>query len=56
MTEMAGAALAADLDPAHAVAAVLDMGDMLGIEGRGEAGPAGAGFEFRAGAKQRQTA
>src|SRR4029453_7194347 len=56
MTKVAGAALAADFDPSHAVAAVFDTGDVVCIEGRREAGPPSPGFEFRAGTKQRQAA
>src|SRR4029079_3497211 len=56
MTKVAGAALAADFDASHAVAAVFDIGDVVRIERRREAGPPSAGFEFRAGTKQRQAA
>ncbi len=56
MAKMARATLAADLDPPHAVAAILDMADMVSVEGLGEAGPARAGLELCARSEQRQPA
>ena len=46
MALMAAASRAADLDPAHAVAGVLDLVEMVFIERRIERRPAGARIEF----------
>src|SRR5262249_49075408 len=54
--EMGGTAPAADFGADHAVAAVLDEGKMLPVEGLGEAGPARARFELGSGPEQRKPA
>src|SRR5688500_13136758 len=54
VAEMPVAARAANLGPHHAVAAIVDLADMIGVEGLGEAGPAGAALELAAGAEERE--
>ena len=56
MSQVAIAALAANLGANHPVTDVLNVADMVRIEGLIKARPAGAGFELGAGSKQRQAA
>ncbi len=54
VAEVGIATHAADLDPAHAVADILDVLHVVGIERLEERRPAGAGLELRVGLEQRQ--
>src|SRR5688500_12647092 len=56
MSQVAFAPGAADLDPAHAVAAVLDFLDRLALDRRGEARPAAAAFILGLAREQRRAA
>ena len=56
MSQVPVAALAADLCANHSIARVLNVADMVRVEGFKKAWPTSAGFEFSAGTKQRQAA
>src|SRR5262245_8440061 len=56
MTEMTVAPPATDLDPFHAIRAITQGGDVVGVERFVERRPPGARLELRRGAKERKPA